>query len=104
MVVSGYNVLTSCQPVGRRTLLSASLTAARYQWFWRGTEMSPLPLAGLDRQIVGSKISLRAAASRPAPGVFAKRRYVVMLGLVIASFAGSAQARNSQDANRPPIV
>jgi predicted transglutaminase-like cysteine proteinase len=66
--------------------------------------MSPLPLAGFDRQTRGRKAGLRAAALRPDLGVLAKRRYAVMLSLLIASFAGSAQARNWQDASPPPII
>jgi predicted transglutaminase-like cysteine proteinase len=66
--------------------------------------MSPLPLAGFDRLMRGRKTGLRAAASRPDPGAIAKRRYAVVLCLLIASFAGNAQARNWQDASPPPIV
>jgi predicted transglutaminase-like cysteine proteinase len=66
--------------------------------------MSPLPLAGFDRQTRGTKTGLRAAVLRPDLGVIAKRRYAVMLGLLIASFAGSVQARNGQDASPPPII
>jgi len=66
--------------------------------------MSPLPLVGLDKNVVRRRIGVRAAASLPAKRVIAKRRYAGMLGLLIASFAGNAQARNWQDASPPPII
>jgi predicted transglutaminase-like cysteine proteinase len=66
--------------------------------------MSPLPLSGFDKQNSGTRIGARVAPSRPDTGFIARRRYTVTLGLLIASFAGSAQARPWQDASPRPII
>jgi len=60
--------------------------------------MGPSPLAGVDKKIRGETIGVCTAGHGLA------MRLHVTLGLLIASFAGSAHARNQQDLTPPPIT
>jgi len=86
-----------------RRLMRASVglaTSRPKQSFRTGTKMGPSPLAGADKKIHGQTIGICTAGH----GLLAMRLHVAMLGLLIASVATSAHARNQQDIPPPPIV
>ncbi len=85
-----------------RRLMCASVglaTSRPKQSFRTGTKMGPSPLAGADKKIRGQTIGVCTAGHG-----LAMRLHVTMLGLLIASVATSAHARDQQDIPPPPIM
>src|SRR5216683_3970476 len=85
-----------------RRLMCASVglaTSRPKQSFRTGTKMGPSPFAGADKKIRGQTIGVCTAGHG-----LAMRLHVTMLGLLIASVATSAHARDQQDIPPPPIM